>query len=40
MKHTKIQLYNGGGGGGGGALNILTVYVITLKRSVIDVELS
>ena len=38
MKHTKIQLYNGGGGGG--ALNILTVYVITLKRSVIDVELS
>ena len=37
MKHTKIQLHNGGGGG---ALNILTVYVITLKRSVIDVELS
>ena len=36
MKHTKIQLYNGVGG----ALNILTVYVITLKRSVIDVELS
>ena len=29
-----------GGGGGGGVLNILTVYAFTLKRSVIDVEVS